>query len=207
MKKLVLASGNPDKLKELREFLTPLEIEVVAAGDLILDWDVEETGSTLQENALLKARAACQATGLPAVADDTGLYVRGLGGAPGLYTARYAGSGCTYEENVKKLLTILTGEIGEARRAVFRTAAALVMPGDGEFCVVGEIQGYISEKPSGDSGFGYDPVFFAPQLGMTFAEAPASSKNEVSHRAKAMNALLLVLRREFGEPSRHSPAS
>jgi XTP/dITP diphosphohydrolase len=195
--KLVLASGNPDKLAELRTLLSPLGLEVLAAPDLIPGWDVEETGITLDENALLKARAAASATGLPSAADDTGLYVRGLGGAPGVYTARYAGHGCTYAENVRKLLNILKGEVGEARGAVFRTAAALVLPGNGEYCVNGEISGYITEEPAGTGGFGYDPVFFSPELGMTFAEALPEQKNEVSHRARAMKALMEVLRREL----------
>ncbi len=194
MKRLVLASGNPDKLRELRELLSPLQIEVVAAGDIVRGWDVEETGMTLEENALLKARTTSISTGLPAVADDTGLFVHGLGGAPGIYTARYAGKGCTYNENVRKLLRALTGEVGEARNAVFRTAAALVLPGDGEYCVVGEVAGYITEEPAGDGGFGYDPVFFSPELGMTFAQATPERKNEVSHRARAMKALHEIIR-------------
>jgi XTP/dITP diphosphohydrolase len=197
LKRLVLASGNPDKLRELRDLLSPLEIEVVAAGEIVEGWDVEETGITLEENALLKARTASASAGLPAVADDTGLFVHGLGGAPGIYTARYAGRNSTYGENVRKLLRALTGEVGEARRAVFRTAAALVLPGNGEFCVVGEITGYISEEPSGKGGFGYDPVFFASELGMTFAEAPLERKNEVSHRARAIRALHAIILEEL----------
>jgi len=201
---LVLASGNTDKLVELRALLAPLEIEVVPVADLVPGWDVPETGATLGENALLKARAASEATGLPAVADDTGLYVSALGGAPGLYTARYAGSGCTYSENVAKLLRIMTGETGGARRAVFRTAAALVLPDDGEFCVTGEVEGRITDRPEGSGGFGYDPVFFSTELGMTFAEAPPARKNEVSHRARAMRALIDVLRIQLTDHAQDS---
>jgi XTP/dITP diphosphohydrolase len=189
LRHLVLASGNPDKLRELREILRDLEFDVIPVGEIVENWDVEETGHTLEENALLKARVASEATGLPAVADDTGLFVSALGGAPGIYAARYAGSGCSYEDNVTKLLTVLKGESGESRNAVFRTAAALVIPGNGEYVVKGEVSGFITEKPSGEGGFGYDPVFFLPELGMTFAESPAERKNAVSHRAKAFRAL------------------
>jgi len=189
LKHLVLASGNPDKLQELRDILRELEFEVTPVGEIVENWDVEETGHTLEENALLKARVASKATGLPAVADDTGLFVSALGGAPGIYAARFAGPGCSYEDNVNKLLTVLMGESGESRSAVFRTAAAIVIPGNGEYCVRGEAQGYITEKPAGDGGFGYDPVFFSPELGMTFAESSADRKNTVSHRSKAFRAL------------------
>ena len=189
MKHLVLASGNPDKLQELRDILRELEFEVTPVGEIVENWDVEETGHTLEENALLKARVASKATGLPAVADDTGLFVSALGGAPGIYAARFAGTDCSYADNVNKLLTVLMGESGEGRSAVFRTAAAIVIPGNGEYCVVGEAIGHITEEPAGEGGFGYDPVFFSPELGMTFAESSPERKNAVSHRSRAFRAL------------------
>ena len=125
---------------------------------------VEETGATLEENAIIKARHACAISGLPAVGDDTGLFVRGLGGGPGLYTSRYAGPCCTYEDNIRKLLRALTWETGPARSAVFRTAAALCVPGGGETVVTGELEGTIITEPRGVGGFGYDPVFLVESL-------------------------------------------
>jgi len=189
LRHLVLASGNPDKLQELRDILRELEFEVTPVGEIVENWDVEETGHTLEENALLKARVASEATGLPAVADDTGLFVSALGGAPGIYAARFAGPDCSYADNVNKLLTVLVGESVEGRSAVFRTAAAIVIPGNGEYCVVGEVIGHITEEPAGEGGFGYDPVFFSPELGMTFAESSPERKNAVSHRSRAFRAL------------------
>lgn len=151
---------------------------------------MEETGSTLEANALIKARHACTASGLPAVGDDTGLFVRGLGGGPGLYTSRYAGASCSYEDNVRKLLRALTWERGPARSAVFRTAAALCLPGGEEIVVSGELEGVITTEPRGGGGFGYDPVFLVESLGLTLAECPPGLKNSYSHRGRALRLLV-----------------
>jgi len=184
---IVLASGNKDKLKELR--LLAGVGSIVAIGDIIPGWDVEETGLTLEENALLKARAAAEATGRTAIADDTGLFVWALGDAPGVYTARYAGESCSYYDNTVKLLNALSGERKGNRRASFRTVIALVTPDGEEHVFEGSVDGLITEVHSGEEGFGYDPVFFSLELEKTFAECSTEEKNTVSHRARAMRKL------------------
>jgi XTP/dITP diphosphohydrolase len=183
MKRVVLASANPDKLSELRYFLRNLEIEVISVSDLLPDWSIEETGATLEENAYLKARDVAEKTQLPAIADDTGLFVDVLGGAPGIYASRFAGPDCSYENNINKLLQTMLCE--ENRRASFRTSAVLVSTGM-EFSVTGEVAGMIIEKPDGKEGFGYDPVFLPDDLDRTFARCSPEEKHRISHRARAM---------------------
>jgi len=192
MMSVVLASANPDKLMELKKLIT--DREITAIGELIPEWDVEETGLTLEENALLKARAAALATNRVAIADDTGLFVWALGDAPGVYTARYAGSKCSYSDNTKKLLNSLNGEQGNNRRATFHTVIALVTPDGEEHIFRGCADGFIAEQHSGADGFGYDPVFFSAELNKTFAECTPEEKNQFSHRARAMRKLNEFLR-------------
>jgi len=186
--RLVLASANPDKTAELSHLLSGSGIEVVPITMLLPGWEVEETGITLAENARLKARAAAAATGLGAVADDTGLFVDALGGAPGIYTARFAGRGCSYADNVAKLLSMLSFETGRGAR--FRTAVAFCDPAGGEFSVEGEVAGTIASVPDGNGGFGYDPVFMPEGMGKTFASCTPEEKHSVSHRARAMRAFV-----------------
>jgi XTP/dITP diphosphohydrolase len=186
-RRIILASGNPDKLREVRMILPDITFESILG--LKPGWEVEETGLTLRENALLKARDACRVSGLPAVAEDTGLFVWALGGGPGVYSARYAGPGCSYADNVRKLLNALLWEEGDARRAEFRTAAALVTPEGTETVTEGRVGGVITLEPEGTGGFGYDPVFFSPEIGKTLASASEAEKNSVSHRARAFRAL------------------
>lgn len=183
MKQIVLASGNPDKLLELRYLLRDLEIEIIPVCDLIPGWSVEETGISLEENAFLKARDAAEKTSYPAIADDTGLFVDVLGGAPGIYAARFAGIDCSYDNNIKKLLRTMLCE--ENRQAAFRTSAVLVSP-EVELSVLGEITGTIIEEPDGEDGFGYDPIFLPDELDHTFARCSAEEKHQISHRARAM---------------------
>ncbi|MCI0678439.1 MAG: RdgB/HAM1 family non-canonical purine NTP pyrophosphatase [Actinobacteria bacterium] len=188
MPRLVLASKNPDKLKEMEAILG----ESGLAEELVfgLDWPaVEENGGTLEENALLKARAVVEATGLPTVADDTGLEVAALGGAPGVRTARYAGSMARYEDNVDKLLAELADVADRAAR--FRTVAALVFPDRSEVVAEGVVEGLIAESRRGLGGFGYDPVFEIDDR--TLAEMSDEEKNQVSHRANALRALVETL--------------
>ncbi|HOA04727.1 MAG TPA: RdgB/HAM1 family non-canonical purine NTP pyrophosphatase [Candidatus Fermentibacter daniensis] len=187
---LVLASGNPDKLAEVRSILADRPVRIVPVTDLVPDWICEETGASIEENAVIKARAASAAAGLPAVADDTGLFVAALGGGPGVYSARYAGRDAGYEDNVRKLLRVLRWEEGDSRRAVFRTAAAYSDSSGLTLTASGEVAGTILTEPRGTGGFGYDPVFFAEALGCTYAECPAGSKNRASHRARAFEALM-----------------
>jgi XTP/dITP diphosphohydrolase len=182
--RLVVASKNPDKIAEIESVLadTGLADDVVRS----LDWpDVVETGETLEVNALLKARSVAESTGLPSLADDTGLEVEALDGAPGVHTARFAGDGASYEDNVAKLLTVLDGLA--PRRARFRTVAALVFPDGVEVTADGSLDGVITEVARGERGFGYDPVF---EVGdRTLAEMSAAEKNDLSHRARALRAL------------------
>ncbi|MCD6588197.1 MAG: RdgB/HAM1 family non-canonical purine NTP pyrophosphatase [Candidatus Fermentibacteraceae bacterium] len=189
---IVFASANKDKLQELRMLADGGDI--VAIGDIIPGWDVEETGLTLEENALLKARTAAEATNKVAIADDTGLFVWALGDAPGVYTARYAGENCSYYDNTVKLLNALSGERDSNRRASFRTVIALVSPDGEEHVFEGSVDGLITEVHSGKDGFGYDPVFFSTELNKTFAECTIEEKNRVSHRARAMHKLNEFLR-------------
>lgn len=186
--RLVVASKNTDKVAEIEQVLDELGL----AGEIVrgLDWpDVEETGETLEENALLKARAVMEAVGLPALADDTGLEVDSLGGLPGVRTARFAGAGATYQDNVELLLREMEGV--DDRQAQFRTAVALVMPDGSEIVVDGLLDGVIADSPRGDGGFGYDPVF---EVGnRTLSELGVAKKNTLSHRARALRALAEAL--------------
>jgi XTP/dITP diphosphohydrolase len=182
--RLVVASKNPDKVSEIEMILeeTKLASEIVRG----LDWpDVEETGDTLEENALLKARAVVDAVGLPVLADDTGLEVSALDGAPGVHTARFAGDGARYEDNVAKLIEVLGGQ--EDRSARFRTVVALVFPDGVEIVAEGALEGVIADRPRGQEGFGYDPVFEVE--GRTLSEMGVAEKNSLSHRARAIRAL------------------
>ena len=182
--RLVVASKNPDKIQEIEDVLGATGL----AGEIVrgLDWpEVEETGETLEENALLKARAVMEVVGLPAVADDTGLEVLALGGQLGVKTARFAGADATYSDNVRLLLEKLDGV--EDRRARFRTVVALVMPDGAEMVVDGSLDGVIAERVRGSGGFGYDPVFEVN--GKTLSEMGMEEKNKVSHRARALRSL------------------
>ena len=149
--------------------------------------EVVEDGATYRENALKKARSAAQFTGKPALADDTGLEVDVLGGQPGLHAARFAGEGCTFQDNVRKLLLLLEGVPSGQRGARFVCVIALVEPGGREQVVEGELCGRITESQAGSGGFGYDPVFYVPEAGKTLAELTADEKNRVSHRRRALD--------------------
>ncbi len=182
--RLVVASKNPDKITEIEGILDSIRLarEVVRG----LDWpEVDETGSTLEENALLKARVVVEYTGLPVLADDTGLEVEALDGAPGVQTARYAGEGARYEDNVAKLIEEMSGVADRGAR--FRTVVALVFPDGVEVTAEGALEGRITEESRGDAGFGYDPVF--ELAGRTLAEMGGDEKNRLSHRARAIRAL------------------
>jgi XTP/dITP diphosphohydrolase len=186
--RLVLATANRDKAAEIRAILAPFGVELLPRpGDL---GDVAETGATLEENARLKAEALTRATGLPAVADDTGLLVDALGGAPGVFSSRYAGEHATYADNVAKLLAELAGVDLEARTARFETVALACWPDGREVVGRGVVEGLITTEPRGTAGFGYDPVFVpAEGDGRTFAEMTGEEKHALSHRGRAFRAL------------------
>ncbi len=192
----VVATFNPHKASELHALLGLPGLVLRAVSEWPGATAPEETGDTLLANARLKAQAACALTGLPAIADDTGLEVDALGGAPGVYTARYAGEHATYADNVAKLLRELSGVAPEQRPARFRTACVAVWPDGRESVAEGVVEGTIVTAPRGTNGFGYDPVF-APAVGTaerTFAEMLDTEKNTLSHRARAVHALAAQLR-------------
>ncbi len=188
--RLVVASNNAHKLREIAEIFT--EFEVVSQKQAGFDIEVEETGATFAENALLKARAASKALGCVALADDSGLCVDALGGAPGVYSARYCGHHGSDEENRQTLLKNMQGKMD--RRAYFNSAIALVFPDGKELVAEGKTHGYILEKEVGNGGFGYDPLFFSDDLNKSFGEATAEEKNGVSHRFRALQAMLKIWR-------------
>lgn len=185
IRELVLATRNHDKVIELVALLGDLGITIRTLDEFPDTPDVVEDGDTCEANAVKKARAIAESTGLPAVADDTGLEVDALGGRPGVFAARYAGEDATYEDNCRKLLWELTGVPREQRSARFLTVAAIALPSDGIRVAQGTLEGVIAEEASGTLGFGYDPVFLIPELGKTLAQLPADQKNTISHRAKA----------------------
>ncbi|HXY93352.1 MAG TPA: RdgB/HAM1 family non-canonical purine NTP pyrophosphatase [Acidimicrobiia bacterium] len=193
--RLVLATANPDKAREIAEVLgaSGLEVDLVPRPRDVVD--VEETGVTLEDNARLKAVALCDATGLPAVADDTGLEVDALGGAPGVRSARFAGEDATYADNVAKLLEHLRGVPAGRRAARFATVAIARFPDGREVAAFGTVDGTIAEVARGAEGFGYDPVFVPDEGdGRTFAEMSPAEKHDLSHRGRAFRTLADGLR-------------
>ena len=197
--KVVLASGNRGKLREIERILSEFGIAVVPQSEYGVS-DADETGTTFVENALIKARHAVTATGLPAIADDSGIVVDALDGRPGVYSARYAGPDADDNDNNKRLLAELEGVPDEQRGAAFHCVVCFVMPdgdepGEREPVIAeGEWRGRILRAPRGEGGFGYDPLFLVPELGCSSAELDADEKNSRSHRGKALKELARQLR-------------
>ena len=194
MKKVVLASGNQGKVREINQILAGLDIEVVPQSDFDVP-EAEETGLTFVENAILKARNAAQHTGLPAIADDSGLEVDALRGAPGIYSARFAGAGAGDEANLQKLLKEMEG-IAEAERTARFQCLMVFMEHDQDPTPIicqGSWEGHITHEPAGENGFGYDPVFFVPTHDCTSAQLSAEEKNRFSHRGQALQCLMHAL--------------
>ena len=183
---LVLASKNPKKLIELNAILSQLNIRVCSEADVGVDVDVEETGTTFEENSLLKARAVMEASNLPAIADDSGLCVDALQGAPGVYSARYGGEGLDDPARTRLLLENMRG--AGTRTAKFVSVITCCFPNGDVISARGECPGTIAFAPVGDGGFGYDPVFFIPDLKKTFAQLSPEEKNAISHRGRALQA-------------------
>ena len=195
--KIVLATGNPGKVREIRRILGELGVDVVPQSELGVG-DADETGTSFVENALIKARHASLMTGLPAIADDSGLVVDALDGRPGVYSARYSGADATDDSNIDKLLQELRGVPGERRTAAFQCCAVYVSPDDSTSLVAeGRWPGKILERRRGTAGFGYDPVFFDPECGRTAAELGPELKNARSHRGKALTALADMMRQHY----------
>ncbi len=184
--KLVLASKNAKKLKEMNEILSGMGVEVCSQADAGVDVDVEETGTTFEENSRLKAQAVMEASGLPAIADDSGLCVDALNGAPGVYSARYGGEGLDDAGRYRLLLSSMPA--GKPRTAKFVSVITCCFPNGDVLTARGECPGTIAFAPMGEGGFGYDPVFFLPKLKKTFAQLSPEEKNAISHRGKALEA-------------------
>jgi len=195
--RVVLATGNPGKLQELRAMLEPLAIEAVPLAQFTRA-AIPETGLTFVENAIIKARHAAQLAQLPAIADDSGLEVDALQGAPGIYSARYAGEHASDEDNLRKLLAALDGRKAAERTARYCCALVYLRWGHDPFPLISQAswEGRIGEVPRGSGGFGYDPIFELPERAMTVAEMPAPEKNRLSHRGQALRGLVAQLQKE-----------
>ena len=196
--KIVLATHNEDKCAEMTAILDELPIQLLSLEDFPEIGEIEENGSSLEENALIKARTVHSITKLLSWADDTGLEVDVLGGKPGVYSARYAGENCSYSDNVQKLLQKMENIPTDKRIAHFKTAIALV--GENmELVSEGVVEGMITTKPKGVGGFGYDPVFYVLDKNKTYSEMKMTEKNQISHRGKAIQNMIKLLQSQFPE--------
>ena len=195
--KFVLATHNPGKLKEMSDILARFGVEVVSPGDLGITVDVEETGTTFAENAMLKAKAICAAAKLPAIADDSGLCVDALNGGPGVYSARYGGEGLDDKGRYTLLLNNMRGQT--TRAAHFTCSIACAFPNGDTLTAEGRCDGTIAFAPMGEGVFGYDPVFFVPSLAKTFGQLTAEEKSTISHRGKALKSFAEKLETYLGK--------
>lgn len=196
--KITIATHNRHKADEIKNYFKGYPVEIYSMADLRLQEEIEETGSTIEENALIKARALKGKVDGLIIADDTGLFVDYLDGRPGVYSARFAGNNATFEDNNKKLLKMLEGVPMGKRHAHFKTVLALI-DDNKEVIIEGRIYGYILTEPRGTNGFGYDPVFYVDNLGKTLAELTTDEKNKVSHRAIALMKLRDYLFKDLEE--------
>lgn len=192
--KIVFATGNEGKMREVRLILQDLGFPVLSMKDAGVSLDIEENGTTFAENAMIKARAVWEKTGGIVLADDSGLVVDYLGGEPGVYSARYLGEDTSYEIKNQAIIDRLADAKEEERTARFVSAIAAVLPDGSELVIEGTVEGLIAHEPAGNGGFGYDPIFYLPEYGVTSAEIPIEKKNEISHRGKALEAMKIKLR-------------
>ena len=194
--KAVLASHNKKKMKEMREILSRLGVELLSQAEAGVDLEPEETGATFEENARIKARAVMEASGLPAIADDSGLVVDALGGAPGVHSARYGGEGL---DDTGRWRLLLENMEGQARRTCrFVSVICCAFPDGSEIVSRGKCEGELALAPSGEGGFGYDPIFYLPELGRTMAQLTAEEKNRISHRGNALRAFQKEWEKRYG---------
>lgn len=200
--KIIFATGNEGKMGEARLILADLGFPVLSMKEAQASCDVEENGSTFAENAAIKARAVWEQTGDIVLADDSGLVVDYLGGEPGIYSARYMGEDTSYEIKNQAIIHRLAEAEEEGRTARFVCAIAAVLPDGTELSAEGTVEGLIAHEPAGDGGFGYDPIFYLPEYGMTSAQIPIEKKNEISHRGKALEAMKAKLKSLYGEEDR-----
>ena len=194
--KIIFATGNKNKMREIRDILSDLGMEILSMKEAGIDKEINEDGKTFEENALIKARAVAEDTDAVVLADDSGLEIDYLNKEPGIYSARYLGEDTSYEIKNQALLDRLSGVKKEDRTARFVCAIAAVLPDKREFVVRETIEGYIGEKPARTNGFGYDPIFYVDEYGCSTAELSEEKKNEVSHRGKALRAMREVLKKE-----------
>jgi XTP/dITP diphosphohydrolase len=199
MREIVLATRNPKKVEEIKALLADLPARILSLRDFPEVPETDETGLTFAENAEIKARAAARATGRIALADDSGLDVDALGGQPGVYSNRFAGPEASDRDKYMRVLELLEGVPDDERTARFRAAAAIATPEGETILVEGTCEGRIAYEPRGEEGFGYDPIFYLPELGKTMAELTREEKNRISHRGKAIRAAKRVLRKLISE--------
>ena len=197
MKRIVLATNNKHKINEIKGILSGLAAEILTLEDFPGAPKVEETGKTLEENAILKAEAIHGFTGLPSLADDSGLEVDALRGAPGVLSSRFAGEHCSFEDNNRKLLRMMSDLPWEKRGAKFVCVVALAKDSNQTVTLRGEVNGLITLEERGENGFGYDPVFYLPNLNRTFAQLSFEEKNKISHRARAFGKAGELIRKGF----------
>ncbi len=197
MNKLILATNNRDKIDEIKSILEDADFEILSASDFDDFPEIEETGKTLAENAILKAETIRDRYGLPCLADDTGLEVDYLDGAPGIYSSRFAGEGGSYDDNVNKLLSMLEGVPPAKRTARFKTVIAFADSSGEIHTVDGVLEGIIGTEPKGTFGFGYDPVFVFEGMNVALAELPPAEKNKISHRSRALAGIKPIIIKAF----------
>ncbi|MCY7782195.1 MULTISPECIES: XTP/dITP diphosphatase [unclassified Bacillus (in: firmicutes)] len=193
MKEAIIATHNLGKVKEFKEILEPKGYDVKSLAEIGFTEEIEETGHTFEENAILKAEAVAKAVNKMVIADDSGLSIDNLGGRPGVYSARYAGEQKDDQANIDKVLSELKGIEKEQRTARFRCALAVSIPGEETKTVEGHVEGYIADEPRGEYGFGYDPIFIVKDKDKTMAELTSDEKNKISHRADALKKLAKLL--------------
>ncbi len=188
--RLIIATGNEDKVREIDEILEGTGFEAISMKQAGFNPDIVEDGTTFEENALKKAMAVHELSGEYVMADDSGLCIDALDGAPGIYSARFCGEDSTYEEKFRKIFEMLADVPEDKRTAQFVCAIAVVKPDGTSFTVRGECRGVLHEKPVGENGFGYDPIFYVPEFGMTTAQMEPEVKNSISHRGRALRAMV-----------------
>jgi len=191
--KLIIATGNNDKVREINEVLAGTGFDAVSMKSEGIDPEIIEDADTFEGNALIKARKVHEYTDSYVMADDSGLCIDALGGAPGVYSSRFCGEDSTYEQKFAKIYEMLADVPKDKWTARFVCAIAVVRPDGSEFTVRGEVEGLLLDHPQGDNGFGYDPIFFVPEFGMTTAQMDPEVKNSISHRGKALNAMVARL--------------
>lgn len=194
---IILATNNKSKVKEISEMMSGSDITFESLADAGINVEVEETGSTFEENALLKAREICKLSGKPTISDDSGLEIDALDGAPGIYSSRFMGEDTSYDIKNNALIEKLENVADPDRTARFRCCMALVLPDGREFVTEGAMEGIIAREPKGINGFGYDPILFIPEYNRTSAELSSEEKNNISHRGEALRKMIEVIKKEL----------